>query len=96
LAKSSRNVYLSAAERQQALAIYRNLTNAADRIRSGMNPQAAARAAARKLTSLGFKVDYVAARNAETLLLPKDANEPLRLIAAAWAGKTRLIDNIPV
>lgn len=96
LAKSSRNVYLSKSERQQALAIYRNLTDAADRIRSGMNPQAAARAAARKLASLGFKVDYVAARNADTLAIPRDSGEPLRLIAAAWAGKTRLIDNIPV
>ena len=70
--------------------------NAADRIRSGANPQTAARAAARKLASLGFTVDYVAARNAETLAIPKDSGEPLRLIAAAWAGKTRLIDNIPV
>ena len=96
LAKSSRNVYLSQDERQQALAIYRNLMNAADRIRSGTNPQTAARAAARKLASLGFKVDYVAARNAETLAIPKDSGDPLRLIAAAWAGKTRLIDNIPV
>jgi pantoate--beta-alanine ligase len=96
LAKSSRNVYLSAEERQRALAIFRNLTLAAERIRSGANPQSAARGAARTLKAEGFKVDYVAARNAETLLLPKDANEPLRLIAAAWAGKTRLIDNIPV
>lgn len=96
LAKSSRNVYLSAAERQQALAIYRNLTLAAERIRAGTDPQTAARGAARKLRAEGFKVDYVAARHAETLAPPQNADEPLRLIAAAWAGKTRLIDNIPV
>jgi pantoate--beta-alanine ligase len=96
LAKSSRNVYLTKTERQQALAIYRNLLNAAERIRAGVNPQTAARSATRTLMALGFKVDYVSARNAETLALPQHRDEPLRLIAAAWAGKTRLIDNIPV
>ena len=96
LAKSSRNVYLSPEERQRALAIFRNLTHAAERIRAGADPQSAARSAARRLRAEGFKVDYVAARNAETLALPQAPDEPLRLIAAAWAGKTRLIDNIPV
>jgi pantoate--beta-alanine ligase len=96
LAKSSRNVYLSRTERQQALAIYRNLMNAAERIRAGVNPQTAARSAARTLMAMGFKVDYVSARNAETLAIPQHREEPLRLIAAAWAGRTRLIDNIPV
>jgi pantoate--beta-alanine ligase len=96
LAKSSRNVYLSKTERQQALAIYRNLVNAAERIRAGVNPQTAARSATRTLMTLGFKVDYVSARNAETLAIPQHRDEPLRLIAAAWAGRTRLIDNIPV
>jgi pantoate--beta-alanine ligase len=96
LAKSSRNVYLSDAERQQALAIHRNLTIAAERIREGADPQSAARSAARRLTAAGFKVDYVAARNAESLAVPRHREEPLRLIAAAWLGRTRLIDNIPV
>ena len=96
LAKSSRNVYLSADERAQALAIYRSLVNAADRIRGGANPQTAARSAARTLTAQGFKVDYVTARHAETLAIPESSDDPLRLIAAAWLGKTRLIDNIPV
>jgi pantoate--beta-alanine ligase len=96
LAKSSRNVYLSAAERQQALAIYASLTRAAEAIRAGQTPHGAARAAARRLSTAGFKVDYVAARNAETLAPPREKGEPLRLLAAAWAGRTRLIDNIPV
>jgi pantoate--beta-alanine ligase len=96
LAKSSRNVYLSAEERSQALAIHANLTRAAEAIRAGQTPHGAARAAARRLTAAGFKVDYVAARNAETLAPPREKDEPLRLLAAAWAGRTRLIDNIPV
>lgn len=96
LAKSSRNVYLSKAERQQALAIYRNLTAAAERIIAGTSPQTATRSASRMLMALGFKVDYVTARNAETLAIPKEPGEPLRLLAAAWLGKTRLIDNIAV
>ncbi len=96
LAMSSRNRYLSKTERTLATAIHKNLTQAAEKIRSGVNQQTATRAASRSLTTLGFKVDYVTARNAATLAVPENANEPLRLIAAAWLGKTRLIDNIKV
>jgi pantoate--beta-alanine ligase len=96
LAMSSRNRYLSKTERLQATAIHKNLQQAAEKIRSGVNQQTATRAASRSLTTLGFKVDYVTARNAETLAVPKSTGEPLRLIAAAWLGKTRLIDNIGV
>jgi pantoate--beta-alanine ligase len=96
LAMSSRNRYLSKTERTQATAIHKNLQQAAEKIRGGINQQTATRAASRSLTTLGFKVDYVTARNAETLAVPQSADEPLRLIAAAWLGKTRLIDNIAV
>ncbi|MBC8036912.1 MAG: pantoate--beta-alanine ligase, partial [Rhizobiales bacterium] len=96
LAMSSRNAYLSKSERKLAPAIFRILSEAALKIRGGTDPQAATRAARRSLTELGFKVDYVAARNAETLAVPGDNVEPLRLLAAAWLGKTRLIDNIAV
>lgn len=96
LAKSSRNVYLSKQERQQALAIYSSISHAAERIRGGLDMQSAARLATRTLMALGFKVDYVTVRNAETLAPPQRRDEPLRIIAAAWLGKTRLIDNVPV
>jgi pantoate--beta-alanine ligase len=96
MAMSSRNRFLSKLERSQATAIYKSLTQAADKIRIGKSPQLATRAASRSLTTLGFKVDYVAARNAETLAVPSSPGEPLRLLAAAWLGKTRLIDNIAV
>jgi pantoate--beta-alanine ligase len=96
MALSSRNRYLSKPERAQAVAIYKSLSQAAEKIRNGIDPQAATRAASRSLTTLGFKVDYVTARNAETLAVPHGTGEPLRLLAAAWLGKTRLIDNIAV
>jgi pantoate--beta-alanine ligase len=96
MAKSSRNRYLSKHERHQATSIIRALESAAEKIRGGGDPQSATKVAARSLTTLGFKVDYVAARNAATLAVPKSNNEPLRLLAAAWLGTTRLIDNIAV
>jgi pantoate--beta-alanine ligase len=96
MAKSSRNRYLSPYERHQATAIILSLQQAAEKIRNGIDPQSATKAASRSLTTLGFKVDYVAARNATTLAIPKSKEEPLRLLAAAWMGTTRLIDNIAV
>ena len=96
MAKSSRNRYLTKHERHQSTAIIRSLQQAAEKIRNGKDPQSATKAASRSLTTLGFKVDYVAARNALTLALPKSGDEPLRLLAAAWMGTTRLIDNIAV
>ena len=96
LALSSRNRYLTKAELVQATAIHKNLQQAAEKIRNGSKAQSATRAAARSLTTLGFKVDYVTARNANSLAVPQTEAEPLRLLAAAWLGKTRLIDNIAV
>ena len=96
LALSSRNAYLSKAEHHQAASLYQTLTQAAQKIRAGEAPTRATAAARRSLTTLGFRVDYVAARNAESLALPKEKDEPLRLLVAAWLGTTRLIDNIAV
>ncbi|MBI2717370.1 MAG: pantoate--beta-alanine ligase [Rhizobiales bacterium] len=96
LAMSSRNAYLSAEERQRATAIYRTLREAAKKIGRGEPPKTVTEASAAALTAGGFRVDYVAVRNAETLAGPSQVGEPLRLLAAAWLGKTRLIDNIAV
>ncbi len=96
MALSSRNRFLSKHERHQATAIIRTLEQCAEKIRDGHDLQSATRAGARSLMTLGFKVDYVTARNAETLALPVTRDEPLRLLAAAWLGKTRLIDNVAV
>ena len=96
LAMSSRNQYLSKHERAIAPSIYRSLTQAAEKIRSGTQPQRATTAAARSLMTLGFTVDYVTARHAGTLAPVTSGDEPMRLLAAVWLGKTRLIDNIAV
>ena len=97
MALSSRNRYLTKSERTQATAIYKSLVQGAEKIRKGTDAQKAMRAASRSLTTLGFKVDYVTARNAQTLAVPVPrSGEPLRLLAAAWLGTTRLIDNIGI
>ena len=96
LALSSRNLYLSTEERAVAPAIHRELQAAAERIRTGAVPDDAVEAARATLSDIGFAVDYVAARNAETLAPLDGAAAPIRLLAAARLGKTRLIDNIGV
>ncbi|MBN9023504.1 MAG: pantoate--beta-alanine ligase [Rhizobiales bacterium] len=95
LALSSRNAYLSAEERAVAPTLHAALEAAAAAIRSGAAPAEALAAARDTLSTAGFDVDYVALRNAETLAEVADpAGEPLRLLAAARLGRTRLIDNI--
>ena len=96
LALSSRNAYLSTEERSAAPTLHRALSAAAAAIRTGADPRAAVAEASREIDSAGFKVDYVAARNAETLADLERPGEPIRLLVAAWLGKTRLIDNIGV
>lgn len=97
LAMSSRNAYLDAEQRQIAPVIYTALSRAAEAIRGGAAPDAALATAHGMIEALGLRVDYVAARNAETLApLKEGAGEPVRLLAAAWLGETRLIDNIGV
>ncbi|ACK49067.1 pantoate/beta-alanine ligase [Methylocella silvestris BL2] len=97
LAMSSRNVYLSPAERVAAPALYGALAACAASIRAGVGVDAALDDARRAVAKAGFIIDYVEARNAETLEpLRGVADEPIRLLAAAKLGKTRLIDNIAV
>jgi pantoate--beta-alanine ligase len=95
LALSSRNAYLSNHERQAAPALHRVLRECAGRIMRG-EPVADVLAAGRtELERAGFVLDYLEARNAETLERIKIAAEgPIRLLAAARIGKTRLIDNV--
>ena len=97
LAMSSRNRYLSPVERALAPAIYAELTQAAASIAEGGPISEASARAEAALNKKGFKVDYVAVRDAGTLAAAVRAHgQPLRILAAAWLGKTRLIDNRPV
>ena len=94
LAMSSRNAYLTPAERAVAPVLHRTLTACARRI-SGGSPIAQILADGRKaITAAGFALDYLEARNADTLAPVRGrADGPIRLLVAARLGKTRLIDN---
>ncbi len=95
LAMSSRNAYLSAEERAIAPRLAAEMDRVAETVRAGGDVAAAEKAAGEALLSAGFRqIDYVAVRNAQTLEAPSgEAGEPLRVLVAAWLGKTRLIDN---
>jgi pantoate--beta-alanine ligase len=97
LALSSRNAYLTADERRRAVELPRALNEAAERILAG-TPVAEALGQARdRLKAAGFsRIDYVALVNAMTLEPLDRPVGPMRLIAAAMIGTTRLIDNIAV
>ena len=95
LAMASRNVYLSPDERAVAPVLFRVLTLCAEKIAAG-RPVAAILAEGREtLERAGFRLDYLEARDAETLRRPAKGR-PLRLLAAATLGRTRLIDNMAV
>jgi pantoate--beta-alanine ligase len=97
LALSSRNVYLSTNERRSAVELPRALTEAAEQILSGTPVPEALEEAKDRLTAAGFsRIDYVALVNAMTLEPLDLSGGPMRLIAAAAIGRTRLIDNIAV
>jgi pantoate--beta-alanine ligase len=101
LALSSRNGYLSAAERQEAPALARALRNAVDRLAGGDTDYARVEAAtATELTQRGWKVDYVAVREMNGLASPRTEGgvrvDDLVVLGAATLGTTRLIDNLAV
>jgi pantoate--beta-alanine ligase len=93
LALSSRNVYLSADERAQALSLSRALFAGQDAAPRG--PEAALAAARAVLAATpGVRVDYLELTDPD--LGPAPQPGPARLLVAARVGTTRLIDNVPV
>jgi pantoate--beta-alanine ligase len=95
LALSSRNRYLSEAEREQALSLSRTLRQVAAMVDDGVTEAAKLIAAAEKILGQqpDARIDYIALVDPDTLL-PIEAAVPGALFAiAAWIGKTRLIDN---
>lgn len=98
LALSSRNRALSPRQRATAPALYRVLSRVAGALAEGREEAAPWLAWGRQeLDAAGFdKIDYLELRAAEDLKPLARADRPARVLAAAWLGTTRLIDNLPV
>jgi len=95
LALSSRNAYLGASERIQASQLQRELAAVVAAVQGGERDfEALAARAGRHLKMAGWRVDYVALRDAATLHAPTPASTQLVVLGAAWLGSTRLIDNL--
>ena len=97
LAMSSRNNYLSAADRKAAASLYAGLCGLRDRLIkarrmvSGMETDTL-----RELETTGFRPDYLSVRRAADLGEPGPQDKALVILVAAWLGCTRLIDNVEV
>ena len=96
LALSSRNAFLSPAERKTAPLLYRTMFDVASDLSKGRGADDAAGAGRFKLEAKGFRVDYVAVRDPETLKPLSGPVTAARVLAAAYLGRTRLIDNVAV
>ena len=97
LAMSSRNFYLTADERRIAAQLNAIMRESIAAIRAGAAIAEVEKSGRLRLTEAGFAiVDYFAVRDGETLAEIADLARPARLLAAAWLGKTRLIDNMEV
>ncbi len=101
LALSSRNGYLSDAERAEAPTLFTELNHVADEVRSGnLDVSLLQTSAMKRLADRGWKPDYIAIRKRFDLQPPTAGdlanNEPLVVLAAAKLGATRLIDNLEI
>ena len=96
---SSRNSYLSAPDRQKALALSRGLRAANHMARNGVRDvRELVQAVRRELEAAQVREDYVEVVDAETLrpLTQVDPARPARVLVAGFLGTTRLIDNMPL
>ena len=94
LALSSRNQYLSDAERGIAPNLYRAVSECGDRLRAGARDYAALEAhGMATLVAAGFRPDYFAVRNADDLSPAQAMDRRLVVLVAAHLGRARLIDN---
>lgn len=96
LALSSRNAYLSADERKTAPLLQAAIQKAAADMAAGATAEQALEGASAALEAAGFRIDYLEARDPETLEPVFGVVEKARILVAAFLGKTRLIDNVPV
>ena len=100
LAMSSRNGYLSVQERAIAPTLYAILQATAERLQKGERDYAGLEAEAKmRLAAASFRPDYVEIRGSNDLQRPTEETQAisdLRIFAAAWLGRARLIDNLAV
>jgi pantoate--beta-alanine ligase len=96
LALSSRNGYLTAEERARAPALYGALCRARRHLEQGGATDAVEAEGCRELLSARLAPDYFSVRRAEDLAAPGPADRDLVVLAAAYLGRARLIDNLRV
>ena len=95
LAMSSRNLYLKEGERKLAPTMYKKMQDLAGEIQRGRRDFSKLTQEYKlQLAELGFNPDYLEIRDVDTLLQPGHEDQHLVLLAAAFLGKTRLIDNL--
>ena len=95
LALSSRNRYLNQQEKMVAAELHQALSGIAEAVKAGVDDYQQLEAnAVKHLEKKGFKTEYLSIRNASNLGEPTE--EELVVLAAAWLGKARLIDNIQI
>jgi len=100
LAMSSRNGYLSAAEKQKAAVLYQTLQSIQSTIitaqlqQTNLDYLSLQNQAMQSLSEQGFKPDYIEIRQQCDLCVPQEGQTALVILAAAWLGKARLIDNL--
>lgn len=97
LALSSRNQYLNAGERRESVFLYQTLAEIRRDILGGeKNFSKLERQGMETLVARGWRADYVAIRSQSSLAGPIAGEGNLVILAAAWLGQTRLIDNLEV
>lgn len=94
LAMSSRNGYLSDEQKQQAATLKQTMDAMAEAISQGQDVEQAVSEAVQQLSQAGFKLDYLSVRNAANLHPIGADDKQLVILAAAYMGSTRLIDNL--
>ena len=95
LAISSRNQYLTKEERSIAPLLKAELDNISSRLENGETDYEVVETESKyNLSRVGFDVDYIAIRDSHRLCTPDEETKSLRILAAAYLGRTRLIDNI--
>ena len=94
LAMSSRNSYLSAEQKSQAAVLKQTMDKLSNAVKQGVSLDLAIENGKQALIDSGFTPDYLELRNAKDLSFVIDEQDELVILAAAYMGNTRLIDNL--